>query len=517
MGVIDFFDRGWAAAADAVAYCTSDESWTYNRAGLMSCRVAHALIDAGAVKETPIAVLSPNSPLSWITVLGIWRAGAAWVPLNPASPAADNADLIERFDVAILFYDSSLGADIAVIRAACPRVLLVAFDDSTVDPSLHTWVAQASDRRLDLAQDPNDVAVIGPTGGTTGTPKGVMNTHRSLAAMVVHQMLAIAYDNDEPIVNLAAAPMTHTAGLMTLQTSARGGTVVIIPRASPNLVLDAVAKFGVTDMFLPPTVIYRLLDALDDRDHDTSTLRYLLYGAAPMSMEKLRIGIERLGSVFIEIYGQYEACAGIAFLRPSEHFVDGAIATDDRLSACGRPYPLVRVEILDSTTGESVPTGRTGEICVRGDLVMKGYYKDPERTAETLRDGWLHTGDLGHLDAEGYLHVTDRIKDMIITGGFNVYPGEVEQVIWSHPAVQDCAVVGSPDDDWGERVTAVVELNPGQSVEADELIALCRKRLGGIRTPKLVLFVDSLPRSVNGKVLKKDVRESFWSTSARSI
>lgn len=236
-----------------------------------------------------------------------------------------------------------------------------------------------------------------------------------------------------------------------------------------------------------------------------------------MSVEKLRVGVQRLGSVFLQLYGQVEAPAAIAFLRPSEHVVNGELAGDDRLSSCGRPYPLVSVRVVDPDTDTPTAVGTTGEICVRGDLLMKGYYKDPQRTAETIRDGWLHTGDMGHLDDHGYLHLTDRRKDLIISGGFNVYPNEVEQVIWSHPAVQDCAVVGAPDDDWGERVTAVVELNPSQTVDAHDLIALCRQQLGGIRTPKEVIFVDSLPRSVNGKVLKKDIRAQFWADAGRLI
>ena len=237
-----------------------------------------------------------------------------------------------------------------------------------------------------------------------------------------------------------------------------------------------------------------------------------------MSVEKLRAGIAHLGPVFLEVYGQMEAPAAISFMRPEEHLdLDGEIASDDRLQSCGRAYPLVRLAIKDPSTGTDLPAGQTGEICVRGDLLMKGYYKDPERTAEAIRDGWLHTGDLGHVDRAGYLHVTDRTKDMIITGGFNVYPTEVEQVIWSHPAVEDCAVVGAPDEDWGERVTAVVETKPGRSVTPEELLVLCRESLGGVRTPKDVIFVDQLPRSINGKVLKKDVRAQFWTASGRAI
>jgi acyl-CoA synthetase (AMP-forming)/AMP-acid ligase II len=263
-------------------------------------------------------------------------------------------------------------------------------------------------------------------------------------------------------------------------------------------------------------VIYRLLDIPAIRQCDFSSLRYLLYGSAPMSVEKLKQAIDVFGPVLMGGYGQTEAPGTISFLRPEEHFVDGKLAPDERLSSVGRPSPLVRVEIFGD---DNLPLtqGETGEICVRGDLVMKGYYNEPDKTAETIVDGWLHTGDVGHLDAEGYLHITDRKKDMIISGGFNVYPSEVEQVIWAHPAVQDCAVIGVPDDQWGEAVKAVVELNAGQTVTAEELIALCKSKLGSVKTPKSIDFVAALPRSTAGKVLKKELRKTYWAGQERKI
>jgi len=299
--------------------------------------------------------------------------------------------------------------------------------------------------------------------------------------------------------------------------TARGGTVVGVTKPDPALLLRAIPKHKVTELFLPPTVIYRLLDVPDlGKKVDFSSLKYLMYGAAPMSVEKLKQAIEVIGPVMMGGYGQTEAPASIAYLPPDAHFVEGKLASDERLSSVGRPNPLVRVEIMNDAN-EILGPGETGEICVRGDLVMKGYYKQPDKTAETIVDGWLHTGDIGHLDADGYLHITDRKKDMIISGGFNVYPSEVEQVIWSHPAVQDCAVIGVPDDKWGEAVKAVVELNAGQSVSADELIALCKDKLGSVKAPKTVEFVDTLPRSPVGKVLKKDLRAKYWQDSARKI
>jgi acyl-CoA synthetase (AMP-forming)/AMP-acid ligase II len=311
--------------------------------------------------------------------------------------------------------------------------------------------------------------------------------------------------------------MTHTAGVLSMPCTARGGTVVILGKPDPAALLGAIAKHRVTEFFLPPTVIYRLLDIPDlAMTVDFSSLKYFLYGAAPMSVEKLKRAIAVFGPVMMGGYGQTEAPTSISFLTPGEHLVSGHVAPDERLSSVGRPNPLIRVEIMNDAN-EILPPGDTGEICVRGDLVMKGYYKAPDKTAETIVDGWLHTGDVGHLDSDGYLHITDRKKDMIISGGFNVYPSEVEQVIWSHPSVQDCAVIGVPDSQWGEAVKAVVELNAGQDVTADELIALCKDRLGSVKAPKTVEFVDSLPRSPVGKVLKKDLRAKYWQNEARRI
>ncbi len=329
-------------------------------------------------------------------------------------------------------------------------------------------------------------------------------------------MLLLQYRADDSIVNLAAAPITHTAGLLSMPATARGGTVVILPKPEPRTVLDAISRHRVTDLFLPPTMIYRLLGTDGVRNADLSSLRYFIYGAAPMSLDKLRSAVDVFGPVMTGAYGQVEAFAAIAYLRPEEHLVDGKTAPDTRLSSCGRPYPLIDARILDEN-GVAVPAGTTGEICVRGDLVMKGYYHDQEQTETMIVDGWLHTGDIGHLDGEGYLHITDRKKDMIISGGFNVYPSEIEQVIWSHPAVMDCAVIGTPHDDWGEAVTAVVELNPGMEVTAGDLRKLCRDRLGGIRTPKRIEVVESLPRSANGKVLKRELRRRYWSGLNRAI
>lgn len=512
MAIIDFFDRGWDQNASGTAFVMGERSWTYQEAGELTCQIASALLDTEVTSTGHAAVLSPNDPVAWMCVLGIWRAGRAWVPLHPGEPTSTSVGLIRQFDCEALFFHSSMRAEAEELCAMAPDLVLMVCIDSDQGgsyPSLATWIHGRPVTRPDVPYSMDDVVMISPTGGTTGLPKGVMNTHRTLANTCAHLLMAFEYGHAESIVNLAAAPLTHSAGIITLPTTARGGTVVIIPRADPASVVEAIETHRVTDLFLPPTVIYRMLDWVAGREFDFSSLRYFVHGAAPMSVEKVKRAIEVFGPVMMAAYGQTEAFAGVAFARPDERVRDGIPLSDKRLDSCGRPYPLIAVEIR-GTDDKAVPRGEGGEICVRGDLVMKGYYKQPDKTAETIIDGWLHTGDVGHLDDEGYLHITDRTKDMIISGGFNVYPSEIEQVIWGHPSVSDCAVIGVPDPDWGEKVIAVVELSPGRDAGESELIALVKDALGSVRTPKRIDFVDSLPRSGAGKVLKRSLRDNYW-------
>ncbi|MGR4867951.1 AMP-binding protein [Variovorax sp. LARHSF232] len=518
MAIIDFFDRGWRINPTGAAYIQDERSYSFDEVGAQSCRIANQLLADGFAAGTRGAVWAGNDVGAWICTLGLWRANMTWIPVNVRNATEENLYILDSFDCEVVFFQEAFGAQIAALCERMPKVKRWICLDGSHDGAepMSRWLADAPASRPDVACEMDDVVSISPTGGTTGLPKGVMNTHRSLQTFIAHFMTSMSYGGDEFPVNLAAAPMTHTAGALSLPCTARGGTVVVLSKPDPALLLGAIARHKVTEFFLPPTVIYKLLDVPGIEKVDFSTLRYFLYGAAPMSVEKLKRAIEVFGPVMTGGYGQTECPASISFLTPAEHFVAGRIAGDERLSSVGRPNPLVRVEILDEQN-RPLPTGETGEICVRGDLVMKGYYKAPEKTAETIVDGWLHTGDVGHLDGEGYLHITDRKKDMIISGGFNVYPSEVEQVIWAHPAVQDCAVIGVPDDKWGEAVKAVVELSPGQEVGAEELITLCRDKLGAVKSPKTVDFIPALPRSAAGKVLKKDLRAPYWAGSKRAI
>lgn len=518
MAIIDFFDRGWKMGGTAVAYVQDDREFTFDEVGALSCRIANTLISLGLPAETKGAIWSANDVVAWSCALGLWRANMTWIPVNPRNAAEDNRVLLDDFDCEILFFQQAFAETVLALRPTLPKIKhWICIDQAMADvPMLLDWCAHQASIKPDIIAEPDDVFIIMPTGGTTGRPKGVMNTNRAIQTCLAHFFMAFTYRDGTKPVNLAAAPMTHTSGLMSLPCTAQGGKVVVLTKPEPRLLIEAIMAHRVTELFLPPTVIYSLLETPGIEEADFSSLRYLIYGAAPMSVEKLKKAIDLWGPVLCETYGQCEAMGSISNLRPDEHLDGGRLAADERLSSVGRPNPLVRVEIMDEQN-TILKQGETGEICVRGDLIMKGYYKAPEKTAETIIDGWLHTGDIGHIDVDGYLHITDRKKDMIISGGFNVYPSAVEQVIWSHPAVQDCAVIGVPDPKWGEAVKAVVQCNAGMRVDAEEIIALCKARLGGVMAPKSVDFLDQLPRSPVGKVLKKDLRETYWRNQSKKI
>ena len=353
-----------------------------------------------------------------------------------------------------------------------------------------------------------DLAMIVGTGGTTGRPKGVMLTNANLETMTALTLMGYPF-RGRPTY-LALAPLTHAAGVLCFPVLALGGEIVIMRAPDVGGFLALVERHRVTHTFLPPTLIYMVLghEALDTTD--LGSLQCFWYGAAPMSAARLEEALTRIGPVMAQLFGQTEAPMMISMMPPADHVDADGSPIRERLSSAGRPAPLVQVAVLDEH-GREVPGGERGEIGVRGSLVMAGYYKNPEATAEAGRHGWHHTGDIGFLDPDGFLHIVDRAKDMIISGGFNVYSTEVEQALLAHPDVQDCAVIGVPDDKWGERVVAVVQPYAGRSADPDDVRAFVRERIGGVKAPKEVLVWGDLPRSKVGKVLKVDIRSAVLS------
>ncbi len=320
--VIDFFDRGWKINPKGVAYYMEGEEFTYNEIGEFTCRVANALIAAGFKKETPAGVWSDNHPKSWACTLSLWRAGLAWIPVHPRGPLDETVFLLNTFDAEVLFFTKAYDKTVMGLKDKLPKVKLWICIDGEVEGavSLADFTKNQPATRPKVQHEPEDVVAISPTGGTTGVPKGVMNTNRSISTLFSNFMIIFQYKHDEYPVNLAAAPMTHTAGVISLPCSARGGKVIVLPKPDPAAMFGAITKQRITEMFLPPTVIYRILDIPGIEKVDFSSLKYLIYGAAPMSVEKLKQAIKLFGPVLTEGYGQTEAPSTIAILRPEEHF-----------------------------------------------------------------------------------------------------------------------------------------------------------------------------------------------------
>jgi acyl-CoA synthetase (AMP-forming)/AMP-acid ligase II len=330
-----------------------------------------------------------------------------------------------------------------------------------------------------------------------------MLTGRNLETMSA--LTLMGYPFDGRLTYLALAPLTHAAGVLCLPVMTHGGRVVILPKPDLGAFLDAIERYRVTHTFMPPTLIYMLLAHEKLATTKLDSLQCFWYGAAPISAARLEEALTKIGPVMAQLFGQTEAPMMISMMHPRDHFnVDGSVARA-RLASAGRPGPLVQVATMDGE-GRLLARGETGEIVVRSSLVMAGYYRDSEATAESARHGWHHTGDIGYLDQDNFLYIVDRAKDMIISGGFNVYSVEVEQALMQHPDVQDSAVVGLPDEKWGERVVAVLQLHAGRMIDPAEIQAFVKARIGSVKAPKQVEVWPELPRSKIGKVMKKDVR-----------
>jgi len=506
MRLTDYLDKGASLGVDAPCLSMDGVDYSYAQVQRLTYRVARRLAGAGIDAGDKVAVLAGNDPIAFACVFGISRAGAIWCPINPRNEAEENGFILDSFDCSLLIFHSAYASMIERLLPRLPKLRAVVCLDAeqSFAPSLGQWLDGTEDDHFER-EPVDDLAMIAGTGGTTGRPKGVMLSGRNLEAMTA--LTLIGYPFQQRPVYLAFAPLTHAAGVLCFPIMALGGRIVIMGHPDVGAFLRLIEQYGVTHTFLPPTVIYMLLDhpALDATRLDS--LQCFWYGAAPISTARLTEALRRIGPM-AQLFGQTEAPMMIAMMPPRDHFrPDGSIA-EERLSSAGRVSPLVRVGIM-GPDGALLPTGERGEIVVRGSLVMEGYYRNAEATADAFAHGWHHTGDIGYLDAENFLYIVDRAKDMIITGGFNVYSIEVEQVLQSHDAVQDCAVLGLPDEKWGERIVAVVQPRAGAIIDAEGLAAYVKARAGSIKTPKQIEIWADLPRSGVGKVIKPEIRATL--------
>jgi long-chain acyl-CoA synthetase len=490
MRIVDLLERDASLYADRSAVeIVGGARLTYRELRERVTRIAGGLAESGVSRGDRIAVMAGNGLLFFDVYLAAAYLGAAAVPINSHLTAPEAAFQLRHSEPALAFADA---AHAEVISAALPPEVELVVEDS---PAHRRLCAAAVPAGVDARARAEDTALLIYTSGTTGRPKGVCLSQASLAFNGV--TIALAQRLQPGHVFLTSTPLHHVAtGTRVVSMLLDGQCHVVMPAFRAEEWLDVVAERGVESAVLVPTQLRRVLDAQAARPRDLSSLRLLVYGAAPTAVPTIRRAMGELDCGLYQGYGLSEACTNLTALMPEDHTPEA----DGRglLQSCGRPVPGVQVRIDGA---------ETGEILVRTDKVMSGYWRDPEATAGALADGWLRTGDIGRLTEDGYLFILDRARDVIISGGVNIYPSEVEAVLEDHPAVQEAAVVGQPDSEWGERPVAFLVGQAGALADEAELLAWCRERLAGFKLPRRLTFVDELPRTSNGKVRKLDLRE----------
>lgn len=413
--------------------------------------------------------------------------------------------VIEDAEIDLLVYDGDHFEEVAAeLKQRAPRIRhFVAIGPCGVGQSLENLASAFVAKPLVAPDaDPELLARIAYSGGTTGKPKGIMVTHRGMATSTMIQLTEWEWPAE--IRHLICAPLSHAGASVMTAILLKGGSMVVLPGFDPVSFMEAVQKNRITSVLMVPTMVLALIDHPRFAEFDLSSLEVIFYGASAFPAARLKDAIARLGPIFFQFYGQSEAPMSVTVMRRADHLSDDPL----RLASCGRPTPWVRVALMDDNM-RHVPEGEPGEICVQGPLLMGGYLNKPEETELAFEGGWLHTGDVAIRNPDGFLRIVDRKKDMIVTGGFNVFAREVEDVLVTHPAVRQAAVIGVPNPKWGETVKAIVVLAPGETVPAEDLIALVRDRKGPVQAPKSVEFIESIPLSPLGKPDKKALRAIY--------
>ncbi len=520
MRSIDYFDRGHDRDPNRLAIIdtASDLKLTFAEVKDLSIRIAAALQRGGFQNQDLLGLYGPNDGMLLVALLAMWRANGKWIPVNTRNEIDANAGYINYVRCQWMIYHSSKADEVNKLRALCPTLQhFVCLDQPCgQDPSLEQFMAGVTaadfvEPEIDAFGNMMDLVGIFPTGGTTGPSKGANVTNLGWGTMIETAADAMGGRTAAPVA-LVSAPITHAAGPIALSTLSLGATQVILPGFDAEDVLRTIADYKVTHMYLPPTALYQLLASPEIGQHDYSSLKIFILVGSPCSPEKLRQAVEMFGPCMCQSYGQVE-CPMIVAWFPPEDVARFAFEAPEKLASCGKVTRSIKVALLDDD-GNEVPRGEAGEICARGVLVSHSYFEKPEETAEVRKFGWHHTGDVGKFDDEGYLYIVDRKKDMVVTGGFNVFTAEVEAAVTELPQVRECAVFGVPHEKWGEQVHAVVI---AEGITAEEIIAHCKAKLGGVKAPKTVAFIDSIPRTAAGKMDKKELRKPYWGGSDRMV
>jgi acyl-CoA synthetase (AMP-forming)/AMP-acid ligase II len=479
--------------------------------------IANAFKAETALSETAnVAVYSGNDHRVSLIQWGANRADLTWLGVHVRNATATNIEVLAYLDCEALFFSSAYESEVPALKTGLPNVKLWICIDRASPHGQHldAWMAGHADEFPYRHCDANRIACMIPSGGTTGAAKGAVHKHASVEMEIVNLTLSMGLCVGSRL--LTVAPLSHAAGQIALALVPFGGTNVILADFEPDAFLRKCSEERITHLFLPPTILYALLISPLAKTLDLSSFKCIFVGAAPVAPEKFKEAVRLFGPVVYEGYAQTETLIPVLVKSPSDYLRPDGSFDEEVLRSSGRPPAFVRVGIMDDA-GALVAPGAAGEVVVRASMGMSCYYKMPDATAEASQYGWHHTGDVGVMNARGYVTLIDRKKDMIISGGFNVYPNEIEAVLNTHPAVLECIVIGVPDEKWGEAVKGIVRLKPGAWATDSELIALCRERLGVVKTPKTVEFWPDLPRSAVGKLLRREARKPFWTGQWRSI
>jgi len=500
-----------------VAFQFDDRLTTYREFDQLTNRVAHGLRAEGLKPGSRVGFLDKNSDLFYQLVFGAAKAGAVSVGINWRLAPPEVAYILNDSRAEILCVGPDFFGLVEQIKNELTHVKRII----AMSPRHAQWQDFSQWRDTHRADDPavavspDDVAIQMYTSGTTGHPKGVQLQHRcffDLQRLPPHDDMQWNDWNDND-VSLVAMPSFHIGGVGYGVWGLRAGAKnIVVSEFDPGATLDLIETQGISKVFLVPSAIRMVVQHPKAQHTDFSNIKYIMYGASPIPLDLLRQAVAVFKCGFVQLYGMTETTGAATYLPPDDHDMAG----NERMRSAGRPYPGVELKVIDDN-GKLLPPRAVGEICIKSLANMLGYWNLPEATAKTLIDGYVHTGDAGYLDEHGYVYVHDRVKDMIVSGGENIYPAEVESALFGHPAVADVAVIGVPDDRWGEAVKAVVVLKAGQTANADELIGFARNRIAGYKLPKTVDFIPELPRNPSGKVLKRELRKPYWEGRDRQV
>jgi len=515
MNTTDFLSIAAAICPDKSAIVFEGKRYTFSQLNERVSRLANGLLKLGVKKGDRVALLQVNCNQSVETYFAVARIGAIYVPLNFRVKDKELIYMLNTAEANTLFIGERYIKLVESIRPELTSVQHFISIDSGREDMLNyeDLIASSTADEVVTEIDDNDTTILMYTAGTTGFPKGVMLPHSSFSIYVLENVTPADPETEER--NILTVPLYHVAGIQAMMAAIYGGRTLLMERQfDPKEWMELVEKEKANRAMMVPTMLKQLLDHPDFNKHDLSSLKVITYGAAPMPLEVIKRALETFPGVsFINAFGQTETASTITTLSPEDHVLSGSEEEREkklkRLASIGKPMSDVEMKVIDED-GKGLPVGEVGEIVARGPRVMSGYWKDEEKTGKTIdKDGWVHTGDMGYMDEEGYFFLSGRATDMIIRGGENISPEEVEGVIHAHPKVNECAVIGVPDEEWGEVPICVVVLKEGEKATPEELIEYCRAELASYKRPRSVVFCDDLPRNPMGKVLKRELRERY--------